>query len=182
MKSHRRPKVAPLVIAFSWIVFPTSESQAQFEFGTPTKLPDAVNSTALDFEPSISSDGLELYFTSSRRWGTWVARWDPVEGYFEPAEFAASFNHPSISHDGLTLYGNTSGSGQFGGADLYFVTRPNRDEPWESRLTNLGPNVNGEDWERGPAISADGRELYFTRSATADSGYFDLYVATRNDV
>jgi hypothetical protein len=80
------------------------------------------------------------------------------------------------------LYG-TRPDGQFGGADLYFVTRPNKDAPWHrQRLTNLGGNVNSPDWDRLPDISADGRELYFNRSPALKSGHYDLYVATRNDV
>jgi len=40
-------------------------ARADFTFGTPTNLGPTVNSSAKDTVPSISADGLELYFSSN---------------------------------------------------------------------------------------------------------------------
>src|SRR5918995_19296 len=42
---------------------------AQFDFGTPANMGPIVNSPAFDGGPSISTDGLSLYFTSERQGG-----------------------------------------------------------------------------------------------------------------
>ncbi len=44
----------------------TELANADFTFGEPTNLGPNVNSSAQQFAPSISADGLELYFTSNR--------------------------------------------------------------------------------------------------------------------
>ena len=82
---------------------------AQFDFGTPEKLAGPVNGPRLDFSPSISSDGLELYFESTRSGGdyaTWVARRDTVSDDFGTPERVTDLDHPSISSDGLSLFAN----------------------------------------------------------------------------
>jgi Tol biopolymer transport system component len=44
-------------------------AKADFTFGEPTNLGPPVNSSSRDREPSISADGLTLYFTSNRSGG-----------------------------------------------------------------------------------------------------------------
>jgi len=43
-----------------------SSAKAEFTFGTPTNLGPTINSFYEDSAPSISSDGLSLYFSSNR--------------------------------------------------------------------------------------------------------------------
>ncbi|HUT47493.1 MAG TPA: hypothetical protein VMX36_14525 [Sedimentisphaerales bacterium] len=65
-----------LVLAFCLI---TEQTNADFTFGTPTNLGPMINSPALEAQPSISADGLSLFFFSERSGGygnrdVWVAR------------------------------------------------------------------------------------------------------------
>ena len=53
--------------------------EARFDFGPPANSGPAVNSSAFDGGPSLSSDGLSLYFTSDRAGGSgggdlWVTK------------------------------------------------------------------------------------------------------------
>jgi Tol biopolymer transport system component len=47
--------------------------------------------------------------------------------------------------------------------------------------TNLGPTVNSPFQDFGPAISKDGRSLYFTSDRPGGFGSFDIWVARRAD-
>ena len=122
-----------------------------------------------DTSPDISSDGLTLYFTSTRSgpWDLWVTtratKDDPWE---EPVSLGPTVNSsaddfgPSISGDGLSLYFGSKRPGGFGKIDLWVTTRAAKDDPWQEPV-NLGPTVNSSLDEAMPDISADGRILFF---------------------
>ncbi|MGH7522040.1 MAG: hypothetical protein ACREMI_12275 [Gemmatimonadales bacterium] len=91
---------------------------------------------------------------------------------------------PTLSKDELSLYfmsNRPGGLGQevAGGCqdtnDLWVATRASRDDPWET-VVNLGPPVNTSGNEAGPALSPDGRLLFFYRFATQR----DIHVAVRD--
>ena len=67
-------KLASL-LTLSLLISPFSAARADLLFGTATMLPTPPNSGYADLNPSISSDGEELYFTSRRppEWSSWVA-------------------------------------------------------------------------------------------------------------
>ena len=44
-------------------------AKADFTFGEPTNLGPTVNSSSRDLKPSVSADGLSLFFTSTRSGG-----------------------------------------------------------------------------------------------------------------
>ena len=53
-------------------------------------------------------------------------------------------------------------------------TRSTKDGPWDNPV-NLGPIVNGLDWDREPSISRDGLVLFFSSTRT---GYIDLWLTS----
>jgi WD40-like Beta Propeller Repeat len=90
--------------------------EARFGFGPPTNLGPTVNSPAFDGGPSISSDGLSLFFTSERPGGAgggdiWITKrvkmTDPLSA---PQNLGRNVNSPSnefapsISADGLSIF------------------------------------------------------------------------------
>jgi len=88
-------------------------ANADFTYGTPTKVPN-VNSSAGDWQPDISADGLTLYFMSNRPDGAncdiWVAtrattddNWSTPVNLGPPVNSSAFEGGPSISTDGLEL-------------------------------------------------------------------------------
>ena len=104
---------------------------------------------------------------------------------FGPAALVANVNttlqdrHPSISRDGLELFLASTRPGGFGGLDLWVSTRGNNSAPWSTPV-NLGSPVNSAANEAGPAISTNGKLLYFQSFRPPDGlGAFDLYVTTR---
>jgi hypothetical protein len=139
----------------------------------PKNLGGVVNSSYIDENPKISSNGLSLYFSSDRpgsfgRNDIWIAqRATPLDRWGEPVNLGSVVNSeagdsgPSISADGLALFFNSDRSGGYGLDDLYMTTRSTINDPWGTPV-NLGPIVNTANYgEVTPCISADGRTLYF---------------------
>lgn len=137
------------------------------------------------YEPSVSSDGTELFFVlgkaglpqvdgqidklgsggadlyvSRRKNSRWLAP-TAVDGINTRYDELG----PRLTADGrfLLFYSNRPG-GQ-GGYDLWAAARG--DDERFGPAFNLGPGVNSEFDEYGPAPSADGRRLYFSTNRTA---------------
>lgn len=72
----------------------------------------------------------------------------------------ASDNRPSVTHDGLTLYFDSTRTGGLGGPDLWVATRATTDEPFgpAAPLTAL----NSPGFDARPSIAWDGSELFFS--------------------
>ena len=168
---------------------------------TITNLGPKVNSSYEESAPSISADGLELYFVSDRPGGSGnrdiyvTNRITTTHPWAEPVNLgpvinsSAQDNSPNISHDGLELFFSDHPfppyrSGGRGGADIWVTTRASLDQPWEAPV-NLGPEINSSTWECTPSISADGRVLFFQRWTTGvGNDDWDIYMArraTKND-
>jgi len=168
------------------------------DWGVPVHLGDTLNSRGMEWNPCISSDGLELYFAK----GTWgdtdivVARRDSV---WEPWGAAESLGlivnstgwdaGPSISADGLELFFLSIRPGGYGGPDLYATKRATTADAW-GLPANLGPTVNSSygdslygEWT--PSISWDGLTLFFASARPPGSATnLDIWMtrrATRED-
>ncbi|MHC4557059.1 MAG: carbohydrate binding domain-containing protein [Planctomycetota bacterium] len=165
---------------------------ADYIFGEPVNLGPIVNSSAGDSSPTISADGLELYFGSSRPGGSgggdiWVStRATTDDDWGQPVNLGpivngpASEGAPSISADGLELYFSDWGDPRPGGVgetDLWVTTRLTKDGEWGEPM-NL-TTVNSSAYEVTPEISSDGLELYFESDRPGGLGLDDLYVCTR---
>jgi outer membrane protein OmpA-like peptidoglycan-associated protein/tetratricopeptide (TPR) repeat protein len=86
---------------------------------------------------------------------------------------------PSLSADGKVLVlvsCNTKTT--LGACDLYISYK--KGEDWTVPV-NMGPNVNSNVWDSEPAISADGKTIYFSSERSGGIGLFDLYMTTLDD-
>jgi predicted secreted protein len=165
-------------------------------WGTPVNLGSMVNSSADDWAPSLSPNGLELFFTSKRPGGPggfsdiWLTTRATLEDdWGEPEPLGPNINtsgfdgHPSISSDGLELYfccwdDNVDRSGGYGTSDIWVTSRMSLSEPWAEPV-NLGETVNSPAFEGEQDISADGLCLVFSGNRPGGSGGWDLWVTTR---
>ena len=165
-------------------------AKADFTFGTPNNLGPTVNSSAADSAPSISTDGLSLYFRSNRPDGygkndIWVTKRASVSDPWEPPVnlgpiVNSSYQEwgPCISADGLELFFHSPRPGGLSGwADIWMTRRASKDDPWTTPV-NLGPTVNSSATDGQPSISADGLSLYYG-SWRAGYGENDLWVTRR---
>ena len=177
-----------------WDIWVTRRSTKDDEWGTPMNLGPSINSSAHEAGTSIPEDGLELYFLSMRPGGygaqdLWVATRETIDDEWgTPTNLGPNVNTsgkeitPSISPNGLELYFSDFTSpyrpGGCGGADIWFTTRPTKDDPWGEPV-NLGPTVNSSSSERRPFIANDGLMLFFDSERPGGYGQGDLYVTTR---
>jgi hypothetical protein len=164
-------------------------------WGPPANLGPMVNSPYSEDYPSLSSDGLTLYFSdfysgSPRPGGLggpdiWMttrpSRSDP---WTTPVNLDAPVNNssleisPTISGDGLTLVFTSNRNGGMGGWDLWMSTRAGVQDAWDPPV-NLGPNVNSAGHDCECSLSADGLALFFCSNRPGGLGAYDLWVTTR---
>lgn len=119
----------------------------------------------------------------TKDWSEWS---NPVH-LDAPVNSACEDQTPTLSKDELALYFMSSRNGGLGtdtpsgcqtGFDLWVARRASRDSPWETPV-NLGSPVNSPDNEAGPALSHDGRLLFFYRFVGTNADR-DIYVSRRD--
>jgi len=161
--------------------------RADFALGTPTNLRWPVTNSDIEGSPSISADGLSLYFSRIRSGSADIyvtQRASVSDPWGEavnlgPAVNSSSYDgEPGISSDGLSLYFGSKRPGGYGKADIWVATRASTSDPWE-KAVNLGPTINTEADDIDVCISADGLSLYFDSFREGGHGSIDLWVATR---
>ncbi len=158
-------------------------------WGKPINLGPTVNSSYDEGDPSISADGLSLYFSDYTRprpggYGgcdIWVTtRQTTNDPWGEPVNLGPKVNkvsndfHQNISADGLTLFFSSNRRGGLGDYDLYMTRRATKKDPW-GEPENLGPPVNSGFQEANPEISYDGSILYFDSKRPGGFGRGDLW-------
>jgi len=178
-------------------LYVSTRATIEEKWGPAINLGPKVNSKANDWGPSISTDGLELFFHADGERGgvggydIWVTtRSATNEEWGEPMNLGPTINSmvndgaPCISADGLSLYFASMRSGGVGACDLWVTTRATKNDLWGEPV-NLGPIVNSTYAEWGPCISPDGLTLFFDSGFGGGSprpggfGRSDLWVTRR---
>ncbi|MBX2969769.1 MAG: OmpA family protein [Cyclobacteriaceae bacterium] len=154
-------------------------------------LSDTVNSFAMQYFPVLTADQNELIFT--RRLGTGgehdedivVSKKDKEGKWMAPESISKNINSSlnegtcTISADGRKLiFTSCVGRQSLGSCDLYESTKIGNE--WTIPV-NLGPMVNSAEWESQPALSADGRTLYFVSDRRGGYGRRDIWVTTLDE-
>ncbi len=150
-----------------------------------TNLGAIVNSSANDFSPTVTAGGNLLYFCSDRGGKQavggqdfWISSFDgrfwklPLNAG-PPVNTNGNEGSPSITGDGMTLvFAACDRADGVGRCDLYLshLQGMQWDEP-----RNIGPPVNTSAWESQPAISADGRVLFFVSDREGGFGGLDIW-------
>ncbi|MFC1766443.1 hypothetical protein ACFL6U_30735, partial [Planctomycetota bacterium] len=176
-----------------WVTIRATKDET---WGEPTNLGSQVNSSTFDGSPSLSGDGLTLYFDSLRGGGhgngdIWVTRratksgaWGSAVNLGPPVNTSGDEGFPVISSDGLELYfGDFSPvlPGGVGKRDLWMSQRPTVSDPWDPPQ-NLGPTINSTDHDEMPGMSADGLILLVTARRPGGYGGRDIWFARRASI
>ena len=154
---------------------------------SPVNLGKGVNTSNAEYFPALTADGETLVFT--RQIGGnedfWTSQFQnnvwseatPLSTKINTSRFNEGAQ--TISPDGKYLFftGCNRPDG-FGRCDIYVSHREGKDwgEPY-----NVGKPVNSEYWESQPAISPDGRTLYFISNRPGGSGGYDIWKSTITD-
>jgi hypothetical protein len=168
-------------------IYVTTRATTDDPWSTPVNLGSKVNSSAHDWAPSISADGLELFFGSTRSGGyggydLWVTTRETIhDEWGSPVNLGGTVNSAhkthgmSISHDGLLPFFSSNRPGGYGGFDFWVTRRKTINDPWGTPL-NLGLPINSSAvYDQTPNISADGSTLHFTTERIGDVGEGDIY-------
>jgi hypothetical protein len=151
-----------------------------------------VNSTDWDSQPSISSDGRELYFVSTRPGAKggdgdcdiYVAtrqadgKWSKPKNLGGPINTRRREDSPFILPGNGALYFSSVRNFGLGGLDFY-VSRRNGDGTW-GEPENLGSPINTLQDERFITLPASGDVVYFAseRRDIKQEGTLDIFVGT----
>jgi hypothetical protein len=159
----------------------------------PVRLNLAVPEGFMVGDPSLTGDGLELYF-AAYRWGDepqseiYVTKRETKDApWGKPVNLGPVVNSwprqamPMISSDGLLLSFNDwwPGSprpGGFGNDDIWFTRCGAKDGSW-SEPVNAGVLINTAGWEWCGAVSTDGSTLYFSSDRQFGLGGDDIWQA-----
>lgn len=150
-----------------------------------TNLGDAVNTSQLEYFPSLTIDGKNLVFTRRVNWSNedfFISARDSNE--WKPSSpLAGAINTPQnegaqqISQDGAWLvYAGCEMKDSYGSCDIYFSFLDRGG--WTAR-ENAGRAINTEFWETSPCLSPDKNDLYFASNRPGGYGGTDLYVSHR---
>lgn len=198
MKLKTTLKILSTIIALTLNAFSQNAPNAATGFSTfsmPQNLGATVNSASIDEHPTISPNGLSLYFASDRPGlggrDIYVSQRATLSSAWGAAQSVNALNTTanevpgSISPDGREMFFNSTRAGAIG-VDLYLSTRtdPNNDFGWTTPV-NLGAVVN--------SALADQNANYFVDPATGAGTLFfasdrssgtanvkDFYQSTRN--
>jgi outer membrane protein OmpA-like peptidoglycan-associated protein len=154
-------------------------------------LSDTVNRFVMQYFPVLTADQKQLIFT--RRVGNgpnddedlMVSRKDEQGRWMIPESISKNINTPlnegtcTISADGRRLiFTSCSGRDGVGSCDLYESIKEGN--VW-TKPRNLGRNVNTQEWESQPSLSADGRTLYFVSDRRSGIGRRDIWISTLDE-
>jgi Tol biopolymer transport system component len=165
-------------------IWVTTRKTVNGAWGEPVNLGPTVNSGYYDNHPSISTDGLTLYFDSRRPRANGVYALNDIymthraslkDPWGKPELLAIStpgYDYsPDISRDDLTLYYDSPGAGR----DLWVTKRASPKDAW-GKGVSLGPPFNTRGIDTDPSISADGSLLYFVSDRAVGHGGFDIWL------
>jgi outer membrane protein OmpA-like peptidoglycan-associated protein len=124
-----------------------------------------------DSQPTISADGITLYFASDRPGGyggvdLYVTKQDPKTKVWSiPQNLGPKINTkgnektPFIHSDSETLYFSSDGHYGFGGLDIFYVRKDDKGE-WQEP-ENIGSPINDQSDDAGFFVSSDTKSGYF---------------------
>lgn len=154
------------------------------KWSIPRHLGEVVNSREWESTPSLSFDGMTLYFSSTRPGGfggsdIWKSVWTP-RGFSEPINLGPTINTagneqtPFIHPDNQTLYFSSNGRAGMGGFDFYF-SRTDDSGQWTEPV-NMGYPINTSGDEKGLLVNRSGTLAYFSSKDRTDGmGEVDIY-------
>jgi hypothetical protein len=138
----------------------------------------------------LSTDGLALYFSSTREGGLgsrdlWLStRPDPGAPFTVPTLIAGvngpDYDHvPWVSQDELTMVWATDRGGGVGQGDIWIARRSTRGDAFSTVAPLNGVNSTSD--EGRAVLGNDGLTIYFSSNRPGGVGDRDLWLATRND-
>ena len=165
-------------------LFVATRAKRTSAFGAPSNLGATINSKNADQMPSVTGDGLTLYFATDRSFGShiWVSTRPSVASAFAAPQVAAGLVvaapdvDPYIAPDNASLLFASTRQNDAGFLDLF--TADAIDGGFSAAVALKGVNIVGHNDAAG-VMTSDKKLLYFASDRPGGKGGLDLYVATR---
>lgn len=150
----------------------------------PRNIGRPVNSEAWESQPTFSSDGKTVYFTSNRYGSVggadiWKTTMEEEGVFSAPVNLGKSINtrgedvSPFLHPDNQTLYFASTGHPGFGGKDI-FISRKDSLGEWGTPK-NIGYPINTPDDELNLVVNASGDKGFLSSNKEGGFGGLDLY-------
>ncbi len=133
----------------------------------------SINSASSEDDPTVTADGLELYWVAPDSASAGAIYWAtrPSKGSTSwtvqgalPAAISTNIDHsPAISPDGLALIWSSDRPGGLGSSDMWMITRESRTAAWSAPVNLQELNTTG--WEQNGQWGPDGFAFYFTQNS-----------------
>jgi Tol biopolymer transport system component len=169
-------------------IFVSTRPTREAAWSAPVNVGLLVNDpTGDDFSLRLSSDGVSLYFASTRGGGfgkadLYVATraskrqpWGRASNLGPVLNTDAFEAFPTPTADGRSLYFNRSVAFDSQDSDIWVSSRAGPAEQWTAPQ-RLPGSINSERAEFSPSVSPDGNTLYF---ASQRSGSIEVWVSSR---
>ena len=148
-----------------------------------SRLDGQLNSEEWDSQPSISCDGTQMFFASTRRGGIgggdiYLSSLLPNGDWGVATNLGSVINTegdeeaPFIANDGKTLYFTSTGHAGQGDGDLFVSKFINGQ--WTAP-SNLGFPINSPGKEIGMYVQGNGKTAYFASEREGGTGGLDIY-------
>jgi len=160
---------------------------AKYESGKwsyPRNMGGTVNSEYWESQPSISSDGKTIYFSSGRPGGVggmdiWYTelnengKWGKPKNIGDVINTTAQEMSPFIHPDNQTLYFTSTGHKGLGDFDI-FISRKDPEGNWGEPI-NIGYPINTYKRESHVIVNAKGNTAYYASDMEGGYGKLDIY-------
>lgn len=156
----------------------------------PQPLTKILNAYPLQYFPVLTADEKTIIYTARDGKSFHddenivISQKDESGQWTKPVSISPNINSQfnegtcTISTDGRVLiFTNCDGRQRIGSCDLYVSYKTG--EEW-SVPKNLGKNINSMSWDSQPALSADGRKLFFVSDRAGGFGKRDIWVSKKN--
>src|SRR5688572_9490289 len=189
-ETQNKSKIERATMLFKSAEFALKNQNVKSQY-TRRPLSDTVNRFVMQYFPVLTADQKQLIFT--RRAGDGpnddedlmiskkneLGRWSVPEGISKNINTPLNEGTCTISADGRRLiFTSCSGRDGIGSCDLYESMKVG--DVWTTPK-NLGRNVNTNEWESQPSLSADGRTLYFVSDRRSGLGRRDVWISTLDE-
>ena len=156
------------------------------KWSTPVLLPPAVSTEVNEGRGWVSKKGDMIFFTRcpeekgvQNSCGIYMAKkqgstWGPATRLPFTVD-TVIYAHPSLSADGKTLYFASNMAGGYGKVDIWSCSYDVKTNSW-GQPRNAGPTVNTEGMEVYPAVTDDGKKLYFSSDYHPGLGGLDIFI------
>jgi hypothetical protein len=144
---------------------------------------DSINGIINDYYPSISPDGLTLYFATGN--GIRFSHWNG-QGWGVSEDAGPNINagqrqiKATVSPDNRTLYFTSWRSGGYGTYDIWRSYWQDSCQCW-GQAEVLPPPISTEYMETDVQLSHDGKKMYITSNRSFGWGGLDIWCSIWND-